>query len=90
MVQGELLTPSAMPISTEWNAMPVSSTCTCACSPLSTNCKDRGPETAFISFRGLFQQVPQRHARRAATALDHAWGMQHAQTGKPATPASVR
>ena len=27
MVQGELLTPSAMPMSTEWKAMPVSSTC---------------------------------------------------------------
>ena len=27
MVHGELLTPSAMPMSTEWKAMPVSSTC---------------------------------------------------------------
>lgn len=27
IVQGELLTPSAMPISTEWKAIPVSSTC---------------------------------------------------------------
>lgn len=26
-MQGELLTPSAMPMSTEWKAMPVSSTC---------------------------------------------------------------
>ena len=39
MVQGELLTPSAMPMSTEWKAMPVSSTCGRAVSSDQHMCK---------------------------------------------------